>query len=44
MNIFERYLSLWVVLCIVVGVVLGYQFPNAFQNSNKLGRNTDGAV
>ncbi|WP_394781475.1 ACR3 family arsenite efflux transporter [Undibacterium sp.] len=28
---FERYLSLWVVLCIVVGVGLGKQFPGLFQ-------------
>jgi ACR3 family arsenite transporter len=26
---FERYLSLWVVLCIMVGVLLGRTFPNA---------------
>jgi ACR3 family arsenite transporter len=31
MNIFERYLSLWVALCIIVGVSLGYFFPVAFQ-------------
>lgn len=30
MNLFERYLSLWVALCIVVGVTLGHLFPGAF--------------
>lgn len=32
MGIFERYLSLWVGLCILSGVTLGYLFPNMFQN------------
>ena len=31
MNIFERYLTLWVGLCIVVGIALGHRFPAAFQ-------------
>lgn len=31
MSIFERYLSLWVALCIVVGVALGHFFPATFQ-------------
>ncbi|MDH5583211.1 MAG: ACR3 family arsenite efflux transporter [Gammaproteobacteria bacterium] len=31
MSIFERYLSLWVVLCIIVGVGLGQLFPGVFQ-------------
>ncbi|MDH4107702.1 MAG: ACR3 family arsenite efflux transporter [Gammaproteobacteria bacterium] len=31
MNIFERYLTLWVGLCIIVGIVLGEAFPGAFQ-------------
>jgi len=31
MSIFERYLSLWVGLCIVVGIALGKAFPAAFQ-------------
>jgi ACR3 family arsenite transporter len=30
MSTFERYLSLWVALCIVAGVALGHFFPNAF--------------
>jgi len=28
---FERYLTVWVALCIVVGIVLGQMLPNAFQ-------------
>ena len=31
MNLFERYLSLWVFLCIVLGVALGQIFPGVFQ-------------
>ncbi len=31
MSVFERYLTLWVALCIVVGVVLGHFFPGSFQ-------------
>ncbi len=30
MNVFERYLTLWVFLCIVVGVVLGQMLPAPF--------------
>lgn len=30
MSLFERYLSLWVLLCIVVGVALGALVPDAF--------------
>jgi len=30
MNLFERYLTLWVALCIVAGVALGHVFPQAF--------------
>ena len=30
MNSFERYLSLWVALCIVVGIGLGHFLPGAF--------------
>lgn len=28
MNLFERYLTLWVALCIVAGILLGQGFPN----------------
>ena len=31
MSVFERYLSLWVFLCIVLGIGLGQLFPGAFQ-------------
>ena len=31
MGIFERYLSLWVFLCIVIGIVLGHFLPRTFQ-------------
>ncbi|MGB5475304.1 MAG: ACR3 family arsenite efflux transporter [Gammaproteobacteria bacterium] len=30
MSFFERYLSLWVLLCIVVGIILGHAFPDMF--------------
>ncbi|MBT4219956.1 MAG: ACR3 family arsenite efflux transporter, partial [Rhodospirillaceae bacterium] len=31
MSVFERYLSIWVALCIIVGVAMGYFFPGLFQ-------------
>lgn len=31
MSLFERYLSLWVALCIVVGITLGQLLPSVFQ-------------
>lgn len=31
MNVFERYLTLWVFLCIVVGIALGQLAPDVFQ-------------
>lgn len=31
MSLFERYLTLWVALCIVVGIALGHFFPALFQ-------------
>ncbi|MDX1812711.1 MAG: bile acid:sodium symporter, partial [Gammaproteobacteria bacterium] len=31
MSIFERYLTIWVGLCIVVGIGLGHLFPGVFQ-------------
>ena len=30
MNPFERYLTVWVTLCIVIGIALGHFFPGAF--------------
>ncbi len=29
MSVFERYLTVWVLLCIVVGIGLGQAFPGA---------------
>ena len=31
MSVFERYLTLWVALCIVAGIGLGHLFPSVFQ-------------
>jgi len=31
MDFFERYLTLWVFLCIAVGIALGHYFPAPFQ-------------
>jgi len=31
MTLFERYLTLWVALCIVAGIALGHFFPGLFQ-------------
>jgi arsenite transporter len=31
MSSFERYLTVWVALCIVVGIALGHYFPTVFQ-------------
>ena len=31
MSTFERYLTLWVLLCIIAGVALGHLFPHLFQ-------------
>jgi ACR3 family arsenite transporter len=31
MSVFERYLTLWVFICIVVGIVAGQMFPGLFQ-------------
>ena len=31
MSLFERYLTLWVAICIIVGVALGHYFPGVFQ-------------
>ncbi|MDB4409277.1 ACR3 family arsenite efflux transporter [Gammaproteobacteria bacterium] len=31
MNLFERYLSVWVFLCIIAGIALGHWFPAMFQ-------------
>lgn len=36
MGFFERYLSVWVLLCIVAGISLGAWFPSVFQTIGKL--------
>jgi len=36
MNCFERYLSLWVFLCIVVGIALGRLLPDVFQTIGRM--------
>ena len=36
MNLFERYLSLWVGVCIAVGIILGQWLPGLFQAISQL--------
>ena len=36
MNLFERYLTVWVFLCIIAGIILGHWFPTTFQLIGKL--------
>lgn len=36
MSIFERYLTLWVGICIVAGIALGQLFPSLFQAIGKM--------
>src|SRR5512141_1678873 len=36
MSVFERYLTVWVFLCIVAGVALGQLFPGPFQAIGRL--------
>ena len=36
MNVFERYLSAWVGLCIVVGIALGQAMPELFQSIGRM--------
>ena len=31
MSVFERYLTIWVFLCILAGIALGQFLPNVFQ-------------
>lgn len=31
LGVFERYLSLWVLICIIAGVALGHSYPQLFQ-------------
>jgi ACR3 family arsenite transporter len=36
MGLFERYLTLWVALCIVAGIALGHLMPGVFQTVGRL--------
>ncbi len=36
MSVFERYLTVWVFLCIVVGITLGQLFPSVFQTVGRM--------
>ena len=36
MGFFERYLTIWVFLCIIVGIALGHYFPAPFQAIGKM--------
>lgn len=36
MSVFERYLTVWVFLCIVAGIALGQFFPSVFQSIGSL--------
>ncbi len=36
LGFFERYLTLWVALCIIAGIGLGHVLPGVFQNIGKL--------
>ncbi|MFM8502058.1 MAG: arsenic resistance protein, partial [Fluviibacter sp.] len=36
MSVFERYLTVWVFLCIIAGVLLGQMLPGVFQTIGQL--------
>ena len=36
MSLFERYLTVWVFLCIIVGIALGHWFPAPFQQLGQM--------
>ena len=36
MSVFERYLTVWVGLCIVIGIALGQVFPGVFQSIGQM--------
>lgn len=36
MNVFERYLTVWVLLCIVAGITLGHFLPSVFQSIGRM--------
>ena len=41
MSVFERYLTVWVFLCIVAGITLGQTLPGLFQ---AIGRSTHTSI
>jgi len=36
LGVFEKYLTLWVILCIVIGIALGATFPNVAETLNAM--------
>ena len=36
MNLFERYLTVWVLLCILVGIALGQVAPGLFKSIGRM--------
>ena len=36
MNLFERYLTLWVLLCVVAGIALGQIAPEPFREIGRM--------
>lgn len=36
MNVFERYLTVWVVFCMIVGILIGKNFPNVIGELQKM--------
>jgi ACR3 family arsenite transporter len=44
LNVFERYLTLWVALCMGVGVVLGRAFPGAINTLRRLEFGNDSQI
>ncbi len=35
-SVFQRYLSIWVILCMIAGVMIGHFFPAVVQVLNKM--------
>ena len=40
---FERWLSLWVLLCIAAGILLGHWFPGLASSLDRMSLTVDGA-
>ena len=36
MSVFERYLTVWVFACIVLGTLLGHGLPSVFQSIGRM--------